>query len=109
MLFTFVILNISSKTVALAAEATLQWDPSDQATGYKLHYGLESHSYSDVLDVGPDLQYTIFDLSDNQQYFFAVTAYNEFGESDLSEEISYKPINNQAPIADAGPDQTVDE
>ena len=108
--FTFlIILKISSPTLAIAAEVTIQWDSSAQATGYELHYGFESKSYGNVIDVGLNLQHTISDLDDNQIYYFAAKAYNEFGESDFSEEISYKPVINQPPIADAGPDQTVNE
>ena len=61
-LFVFaflIILKISSPTLAIAAEITLQWNPSPGATGYKLHYGFESHSYEDVIDVGYNLQNTV--------------------------------------------------
>jgi hypothetical protein len=33
--------------------------------------------------------YTLLDLDDLESYYIAVTAYNEFGESDFSEEIIY--------------------
>ena len=104
-----IILKIFSPTLALAAEVTIKWDFNAQATGYKLHYGFESKSYGKIIDVGLNLQHTISGLDDNQMYYFAATSYNEFGESDFSEEISYKPVINQPPIADAGPDQTVNE
>ena len=103
------IFNIFSPGIALAVDVKLQWDSTDQAAGYKLHYGIESRAYDFMIDVGSSLQYTVPDLNDNQLYYFAVTAYNEFGESDFSGEISYKPVINQLPIADAGPDQTVNE
>ena len=93
----------------MAAEVTLQWDPSTQATGYKLYYGFESNSYEYVIDVEHNLQHTVSDLNDNQLYYFAVSAYNENGESGLSEEIFYNPEPNKPPISNAGPDQKVNE
>ena len=108
--FAFIIiLKISFPTLAMAAEATLKWDPSSQATGYKLHYGLESHSYDSVVDVGQNLQHTVTNLNDSQLYYFAVSAYNDDGESGFSEEISYSPEQNKSPISNAGPDQNIGE
>ena len=88
--FTFlIILKISSPTLALAAEVTIKWDFNAQATGYKLHYGIESNSYENSIDVEDNLQRTVSDLDDNELYYFAVSAYNENGDSGFSEEISY--------------------
>lgn len=74
-----------------SAEVTLMWDQNDpmSVTGYYVYYGLESGSYTTKIDVGYDTQYTLFDLDDLTAYYIAVTAYNEFGESDFSEEIIY--------------------
>ena len=110
VVFAFlIILKLSCPTFAIAASATFQWDPSDQAIGYNLHYGLESNSYEFVIDVGPDLQHTLSDLNENQVHYFAVTAYNENGESGFSEEISFSAFQNKPPISDAGPNQNVNE
>jgi hypothetical protein len=100
---------IFSPASALATNVTLYWDPVPLATGYKLHYGFESSAYVHVIDVGPNLQHTLSDLDENQMYYSAVSAYNESEESGYSEEISFMPVGNQPPIADAGPDQTVNE
>ncbi len=107
LLITF---NILSPGNAHSAEVSFQWDPSDQATGYKLYFGYESRSYDFVEDVGPSLQHTVTDLYENQKYYFAVTAYNEYAESSFSEELVYEsaPIpENQSPVIDAGPDRTI--
>jgi hypothetical protein len=74
-----------------SAEVTLMWDQNDpmSVTGYYVYYGLESGSYTTKIDAGYDSQYTLFDLDDLTSYYIAVTAYNEFGESDYSEEIIY--------------------
>jgi hypothetical protein len=78
---------IFSPASALAANVTLYWDPVPLATGYKLHYGFESNAYVHVIDVGPNVQHTFSDLDENQVYYCAVSAYNEFEESGLSEEL----------------------
>lgn len=67
------------------------WDQNEpmSVTGYYIYYGLESGSYTTKIDAGYDSQYTLFDLDDLTSYYIAVTAYNEFGESDYSEEIIY--------------------
>ena len=74
-----------------------------------MHYGSESRSYDVIEDVGSSLQHTVTDLYDDQDYYFAVTAYNEYGESTLSDELVYLTPHtsaNQAPTIDAGADQT---
>jgi hypothetical protein len=89
-IFAFLtIIKISSPSLVIAAEVTLLWDPSANATGYVLHYGIESSSYETSIDVEDNLQYTVIDLDDDQLYYFAVSAYNENGDSDYSDEISY--------------------
>jgi hypothetical protein len=103
-------LNIFSPRHALSAEVTVRWDSSVQATGYKLHYGIEKRSYDFIEDVGPSLQHTVTDLNDNQKYYFAVTAYNDYGESTFSAELAYETppySENQPPMVDAGADQAI--
>jgi hypothetical protein len=105
-------LYISSPGNVLAGEVTLQWDSSELAIGYKLYYGIESQSYDSMIDVGSHLQHTISNLIDGQRYYFAITAYNDFGESNFSEELVHEMVlnsENQPPTADAGPNQTVNE
>ena len=83
------------------------WDQNDpmSVTGYYVYYGLESGNYTTKIDVGYDSQYTLFDLDDLTSYYIAVTAYNEFGESDFSEEIIYA---SHACAGDYDLDGTVD-
>ncbi len=72
-----------------SADLALAWDHNDQVsvTGYYVYYGLESGNYTAKEDAGSEPQYTIIGLDDLESYYIAVTAYNEFGESDFSEEI----------------------
>jgi hypothetical protein len=74
-----------------SGEVTLAWDHNDQVsvTGYYVYYGLESGNYAAKIDAGSESQYTLVDLDDLKSYYIAITAYNEFGESDFSEEIIY--------------------
>ena len=61
--------------------------------------------------MGNQVSVTISDVEPNKVYYFAATAYDMNGnESDLSEEIAHTvPAGDMPPVADAGPDQTVDE
>ena len=76
----------------LAADVTLEWDASQGATGYKLHYGQETGSYAKAVDVKNVTTYTVSGLSAGG-WFFAATAYNDYGESDYSNEANtgFKP------------------
>jgi hypothetical protein len=110
-----------SATFAHSAEVTLAWDPNleQDLAGYKIYYKTESSGppYNGTgltegdspIDVGNQTEFTLHDLTDNTAYFFVLTAYNTLGgESEYSEEVTYSIIN-LPPIADAGPDQTVNE
>jgi len=89
LLMTFIIASNWQPTHAV--EVSLAWDSSNEAMGYKIYYGFESRNYPFVVDLGLWAQCTISDLNYGQMYYFAVTAYNEFGESDFSREVAYKP------------------
>jgi hypothetical protein len=79
-----------------AAEVTLAWDSNiePEVTGYKLHYGTATGSYSNIIDVGNVLQYTITGLREDVRYYVAATAYSETHESDFSEEIDFVLASN---------------
>jgi len=91
---------------------TLSWNKNSEPDieGYILHYGTSSHDYLDSVDVGNKTGCTISGLESGQVYYFAVTAYNPYGESGFSEEVSYEiPIDNGTPdeiIIDNGDDAT---
>jgi hypothetical protein len=85
-----------------AAQVQLEWSPSDcyQVTGYKIHYGTGSGSYSNVADVGLITYHTLFGLDDSTTYYFAATAYDSNGnESGFSNEVVHLA---QAPVVDDG-------
>ena len=96
-----------------AADVILEWDsnPEPDILGYKVFYGLSSGNYSYELDVGNWTSCTISGLEPDTTYYFAAKAYStSLLESDFSDEVRYTtPQDNLPPVADAGPDQTVQE
>ena len=117
-------------TPGYALDITLVWDANMESdiAGYKIYYdidagppydGMEAQEGFSPIDVmlGQDedsdldiVQYTTHGLPDGI-YFFSVTAYNSKGlESGYSNEVSTGSYSkNQPPMADAGPDQSVNE
>jgi hypothetical protein len=74
-----------------AAEITLAWDRNSEPdiAGYRVYYGRESRSYTNVVDVGNYTSCVIADLEDGKAYYFAATAYNTDGyESGYSNEVN---------------------
>jgi hypothetical protein len=96
-----------------ASDVTLAWDANTEPdiAGYRIHYGLGSRNYDQVLDVGNNTTCVVTGLDQGQTYYFAATAVNTEGmESDFSNEVSTTlSISNQPPVANAGPDQNVKE
>jgi len=95
---------------ALAAQATLAWDPNTESdlAGYRIHYGTVSGSYTVHTDVHNVTTYTVTGLTAGQTYFFAATAYDASGnESGYSNPVSYAvPGVNGAPTTPAAPTAT---
>jgi hypothetical protein len=92
---------------ALAAQATLAWDPNTESdlAGYKVHYGTISGSYTVHTDVHNVTTYSVTGLTAGQTYYFAATAYDASGnESGYSNPVSYAvPGANGAPTTPATP------
>jgi hypothetical protein len=73
-----------------AASVTLGWDAATGVSGYKLHRGTASGSYTTSVDVGNVTSYTLSDLTSGTTHYFAVTAYDSSQEeSGYSNEVSY--------------------
>jgi hypothetical protein len=96
---------------AFAASTTINWNPNAETylAGYKLHYGLSPRGYQSHLDVGKTLSRTVSGLADGKTYYFAVTAYDSFGnESAYSAEVAVTTPGGAgetitAPLAPSGP------
>lgn len=85
-----------SITLSWDSSAPLIPDPGDtegqtalaSTMGYKIYYGTVSGTYGQPIDIGSKTTYTVSGLLHTTKYYFVVTAYNGFGESDRSNEIS---------------------
>ena len=109
---SFVFFFLAYVTAAFAGDATLSWDPNDwninpDLSGYKIYYGTDPSTYTQVIDIGlinPDAPtYTVGNLTEDNTYYFAVTAYDSAGnESGFSGE-AFKTITNVSNTTDTTP------
>jgi len=77
---------------AAAGQVTLAWDANTEPdlSGYRIYYGTASGTYGTPINVGNVLTYTVTGLTDGLTYYFALTAYDTFGnESGYSNEVVY--------------------
>jgi Bacterial Ig-like domain (group 3)/Fibronectin type III domain len=84
---------------AFASQVGMAWDPVSDGvlSGYYVYYGQTSHGYTVKLDIGNRSSFTVTNLTNNQKYYFAITAYNSARvESPFSNEIN---VVTQPPIA----------
>ncbi|MCK5511035.1 IPT/TIG domain-containing protein [Candidatus Parcubacteria bacterium] len=76
-------------------QVALSWDETESAVGYKLYYGISSGVYGGSEDVGDDTSIILSGLTNGSVYYFAVTAYDEYGnESNYSLEKSGIPVTS---------------
>jgi len=78
--------------VSKAASVILAWDQSpDPVTGYKIYYGEQSvlTNPSTEVEVGNVLTCIIPDLIPGHTYYFAMKAYNQYGMSGFSNEVTW--------------------
>lgn len=100
---------------AEAGGLTVAWDPPTDGitTGYVIGYGTQPGSYTNVVDVGATLSFTVGGLADGTTYYFAVRAYSATGAlSSYSVEVSgstasVMPGTNTPPTISPIPNQTV--
>jgi hypothetical protein len=79
-------------SVSFSAQVTLAWDPNTELNlaRYRLHYGTVSRTYSQHIDVGLNLTYTLTNLNAGTTYYFTLTAENTQGASSgYSNEVSF--------------------
>jgi len=81
-----------------AATIHLAWDPSSgTVTGYRIYYGTSSGSYPNKVDVGNVTECTISNLQEGVTYYFVARAYNDYGESGNSNEVSWTAGDTDPP------------
>jgi hypothetical protein len=105
-------LVVSSSAGAAGQSVSFRWLPNSEpdVAGYKIHYGVASRTYTQVLDVGDTTSATISNLAFGTTYYFALTAYNTIGwESAYTRELVHSVPMMLAPlqIRMAPPRQTV--
>ena len=100
-IMTAFLLGLIFATLSSAADVTLQWNPADRADGYKIYWGQAERSYAAPVDAGSATTYTLEKVADGTWYF-AVTAYNKYGESGYSDEISAEIKTGQPPTLPGG-------
>jgi hypothetical protein len=92
---TFCCLALAATAAAQTREQTLHWIQPEgpQPLGYFTYLGSEPGVYSEVLDLGPvspeadGTRRTTLILDALTPYYISISAYNEVGESPLSDEI----------------------
>ncbi|MEJ6951140.1 cellulose binding domain-containing protein, partial [Natronospora cellulosivora (SeqCode)] len=89
-----------NSAVAGDREVTLSWSSVSNADGYEVKYGTRRGSYSETLDVGSTTRYTVSGLTNNTTYYFVVSAYNDVGSSNNSNEMSATPQSGTQPSGD---------
>ncbi len=92
------------------ASALLSWNaptanddgtPLTDLAGYYVHYGTSPRNYSDHIDVGKVVTYSVNNLSTGVTYYFSTTAYDTSGnESAYSNEVSaaFQPVDTLPPV-----------
>jgi hypothetical protein len=88
LLILFLTLLFSS--IESTAQIKLGWAPNPEpnVAGYRLYYGTASGAYARRIDVGNVTTYMAHGLSYGVTYYFALTAYDQSGESGYSNEVS---------------------
>lgn len=88
-LLSFLTFSVSSSLWADSVD--LSWDLNTDATGYRVYVGLSSGTYNYHFDAGNVSDYRLGKLTPGLPYFVAITAYNDWDESDYSNEVKYIP------------------
>ena len=91
----FVLALVFYAELAYSAEVTLQWNSVAEADGYKVYHGTTSGTYLSPSDVGSQTSHTL--SLDPGNYYFTVTAYNNYGESGYSAEVGTMIISANNP------------
>jgi PKD repeat protein len=114
---TLTLIFFPAYDASASTEVVLEWTPNSEPdlAGYKVFCREEgqAYNYTNASWSGTDNYCTIYDLDENKTYCFVARAYDRKGlESGDSDEVCHIPTvtpDNQPPVANAGPDQPVDE
>ncbi len=78
-------------------QAFFRWEPVANASGYKVFLGLSSGEY--LYEYAPDGPFSFSTTLENGTYYLAIVAYNQFSESELSQEVVVTVGPNSTPLA----------
>ncbi len=117
VLSTSTLILFPAYDASASTEVVLEWTPNSETdlAGYEVFCREDgkSYDYTNPSWSGTDNYCTIYELDENKKYCFVARAYDSEGfESGDSVEVCHIPTvipDNQPPMANAGPDQTVDE
>ena len=86
---------------AFAGQATLAWDasPDSRVTGYNLHYGTQSGTYTSTYSVGSTTSATVTGLTEGSTYYFVVRARDAAGTESANSNQASIAIPGAAPVA----------
>jgi formylglycine-generating enzyme required for sulfatase activity len=86
-----------------AGEVELSWDRTTYANSYNIYYatsaGVTTASSSVSIDGGDSTTAAITGLTNGTTYYFAISAVNNSGESDLSSEVTATPLPHMDMVA----------
>jgi len=73
-------------------QITIYWDPVEGALGYNIYWNITGGVTTADEAIGSSTTlFTHTDITNGMNYYYAVTAINEYGESNLSAEVSAMP------------------
>ena len=113
VLFTFNFMFFFTTDASAVTQVTLEWSPNSEPdlAGYRVFLREEGQSYDYTYPSweGTEPTATIYNIDETKTYYFVARAFDTEGfESGDSNEVCLEPAG-EPPIANAGPDQTVDE
>lgn len=91
----------SYNSLAVGQTVSFRWVPNSEpnVAGYKIHYGVATRTYTQVVDVGNATTASIGNLLPGTTYYFALTAYNTLGvDSAYTPELIYSVPVMLAPL-----------
>ncbi|NJM55824.1 MAG: fibronectin type III domain-containing protein [Verrucomicrobiae bacterium] len=94
-------LVMAAQSAGAVGTAMLAWNrnPESNVAGYRVYYGSKAGSYSQVVDVGNQIQAEIVNLAPGNVYYFVVTAYNTSGDESMPSAEVFKVMPaNQPPV-----------
>jgi len=84
--------NLSVRNI-LETKIYLSWDTVDNATGYKIYYSKSLNNEYIAHDCGNGDYYCHENLEYNTTYYYRISAYNDYGESKLSQYVEATTLN----------------